>query len=210
MTHTHARYATLAALLPLVVSLLVACGGDASAPVDAGIDAGGLDAASPVDAAPSPRDVQIEGEDFEAQASDFGCILAWPMVRRFRITNTLGHLDEALAVAGSSTGGTYPVGTIIQLVPSEAMVKRGRGFSPETNDWEFFALDASASGTSIRARGTTTVVNAFGGNCFDCHRLAEPRWDFVCEDTHGCDPLPIGPDVLLSIQNGDPRCGAMP
>jgi hypothetical protein len=151
-------------------------------------------------------DVPIEGEDALLAAEDFGCILEWPRVRRFRITNVRGHLDEALAVANSPTGGTYPVGTIIQLVPSEAMVKRGRGWSPETNDWEFFALDVRADGTTIRSRGARETVNAFGGNCFDCHSLAAPQWDFVCEDSHGCDPLPIGPETFERLQNGDPRC----
>lgn len=199
---------TLSLLLSLLVGCTLAgCGagdddasppGDAAAPLasDAGLDA-------PM---PTGRDAQVDGEDVELGAEDFGCILEWPMVRRFRITNVLGHLDEALAVAGSETGGTYPVGTVIQLVPSEAMVKRGRGWSPETNDWEFLALDVRAEGTTIRSRGAAETVNAFGANCFECHRLAEPRWDFVCEDDHGCDPLPIGADTLLRIQNGDPRC----
>jgi len=170
-------------------------------------DAGPVDAGTPDPAdATSGRDAQIEGEDARLEAADFGCILEWPMVRHFRITNVRGHLDEALAVANSPTGGTYPVGTILQLVPSEAMVKRGRGFSPETNDWEFFALDARAGGTTVRSRGAQDTVNAFGGNCFSCHARAEPQWDFVCEDTHGCDPLPIATATLLDIQNGDPRC----
>jgi hypothetical protein len=165
------------------------------------------DAAGAPDALiPTDRDAMVEGEDAYLDAEDFGCILAWPMVRRFRITNVRGHLEEALEVATSPTGGTYPVGTILQLVPGEAMVKRGRGWNPFTNDWEFFALDARASGTTIRSRGAEETVNAFGGNCFDCHRRAEPQWDFVCEDDHGCDPLPLSPETLLSIQNGDPRC----
>ena len=195
----------------LLVLLLAACETSSVVREDAstGIDSGtapALDAGAPDAPPPMRRDAMVEGEDFEAEAEDFGCILEWPMVRRFRITNTLGHLDDALAVANSETGGTYPVGTIIQLVPGEAMVKRGRGWSPETNDWEFFALDVSAESTTIRSRGAAETVNQFGGNCFDCHRLAEPQWDFVCEDDHGCDPLPLSPELLLNIQNGDPRC----
>jgi hypothetical protein len=152
------------------------------------------------------EDASPGAEDAVLEAKDFGCILRWPQVRRFRITNVRGRLDEALAVARSPNGGTYPVGTILQLVPTEAMVKRARGWNPQTNDWEFFALDVSRTRTTIRSRGAAETVNAFNGNCFDCHKRAEPKWDFVCEDNHGCDPLPIGPDQLLRIQNDDPRC----
>ena len=197
--------------------LFLGCGADPAPAADSGHEAADVgaepDARAALDAwirdaaIDAPRaDTPIEGEDALLEAEDFGCILEWPKVRRFRITNVRGHLDEALAVAASPTGGPYPVGTILQLVPSEAMVKRGRGFSPETNDWEFFALDATRSGTTIRSRGARETVNAFGGNCFECHRLAEPQWDFVCEDSHGCDPLPIGPETFERLQNADPRC----
>lgn len=145
-------------------------------------------------------------EDLEMQAEDFTCIQDWERVRRFRITNLLGHLDEALEVANSSDGGVYPVGTIIQLVPAEAMVKRREGWSPETNDWEFFFLEPTADGTHIVTRGSTDVVNAFGGNCLDCHAKAEPQWDFVCEQDHGCDPIPLGEDLINTLQDSDPRC----
>jgi len=79
-------------------------------------------------------------ENLEMQAGDFECIQDWGKINNFFITNKLGHLEEALAVAHSSDGGEYPVGTIIQLVPIEAMVKRAKGWNPQTNDWEFFFL----------------------------------------------------------------------
>lgn len=158
------------------------------------------------DAADTSGTTGVVGEDLDMTPEDFVCVLDWELVRRFRITNLLGHLDEALAVAESPDGGVYPVGTVIQLIPGEAMVKRAVGWSPETNDWEFFSLATSADGTEILARGATRVVNQFGGNCFDCHSAAEPQWDLVCETDHGCAPLPIGPDVIEMLQNGDPRC----
>ena len=147
-----------------------------------------------------------EMADLDAVEEDFECLLSWDRIRRFRITNKLGRMDEALAVANNPEGGTFPVGTIIQLVPQEAMVKRRAGFSPATQDWEFFFLGASAEGTEIRARGTTEVVNAFGGNCFECHAKAEPQWDLLCEQDNGCDPLPIGEDLINNLQDNDPRC----
>jgi hypothetical protein len=144
-------------------------------------------------------------KDFVAQADDFRNLHAMTPVRGFFLANRLGHLDEAMSVANSPRGGTYPVGTIIQLVPQEAMVKRQKGFSPATRDWEFFFLSVSAAGTTIEKRGTADVVNRFGGNCASCHQAALARFDGVCEQDHGCAPLPIGPDVFHAIQESDPR-----
>jgi hypothetical protein len=100
----------------------------------------------------------------------------------------------------------YPVGTIIQLVPQEAMVKRAPGFDPASNDWEFFALEVSPTGTTIVTRGGAEVINRFGGtSCADCHRKAQPQFDFVCEQTNGCDPLPISNEIIAAVQRADPR-----
>lgn len=145
-------------------------------------------------------------EDLEAMGEDFECLTDWDKVRRFRITNPLGHLDEALAVANNPEGGVYPVGTIIQLIPTEAMVKRRAGFSEESADWEFFSLRPSPDGTEILDRGTTAVTNSFGGNCFDCHAKAEAKFDFICEQDHGCDPIPVGEAIINNLQENDPRC----
>jgi hypothetical protein len=144
-------------------------------------------------------------EDFVAQPEDFRNLHTMTKVRGFYLDNRLGHLDEALAVANSPDGGEYPVGTIIQLVPQEAMVKRQKGFSPATRDCEFFFLSVSPAGTVIEKRGKDDVVNRFGGNCASCHQTAAARFDGVCEQDHGCAPLPIGPDVFLAIQESDPR-----
>ena len=54
-------------------------------------------------------------------------------------------------------------------------------------------------------RGATETVNRFGGNCFSCHAKAEAKWDMLCEQDHGCDPLPISHDVISAIQSADPR-----
>jgi len=116
-----------------------------------------------------------------------------------------GDLQATLEVANSPDGGTYPVGTLIQLVPQEAMVKRAPGFSPAANDWEFFELSASEQGTEISVRGGVEVVNRFGGSCAGCHAQADPEWDLVCERDHGCDPLPIGRATIEALQENDPR-----
>jgi hypothetical protein len=147
-----------------------------------------------------------EPEDVVVEADDFSALADMTPVRGFFIDNVAGHLDEAVAVAESDEGGTYPVGTIIQVIPQEAMVKRAPGFDPDSNDWEFFTLDVTAAGTTIVSRGGTEVVNRFNGtSCAGCHGAAEPQFDFVCEHDHGCAPLPVGDDMITAIQNADPR-----
>ncbi|HMJ11433.1 MAG TPA: hypothetical protein VK524_08490 [Polyangiaceae bacterium] len=140
-------------------------------------------------------------------AADFECVKRWPKVGNMRITNKLGQLDQALQVAGSPTGGTFPVGTIIQLVPTEASVKRRAGFSPASKDWEFFSLQVSSSGTTILQRGgDASVRNQFEASCLNCHAQAQPQWDLVCGATHGCAILPVSGEFLATFQDSDPRC----
>ena len=136
---------------------------------------------------------------------DFVNIHDMTPVRGFFVANRLGHLAQTLAVANNPKGGTYPVGTILQLVPQEAMVKRRAGFSPQTHDWEFFFLSTDANGTKIVHRGAKNVVNRFGGNCFSCHAAASRQFDMVCEHDHGCAPLPVGDDIIRIVQDTDPR-----
>lgn len=139
-------------------------------------------------------------------ADDFGCISEMTPVRGFYVGNLLGDLDATLAVANADSGGTFPPGSVVQLVPTEAMVKHPEGYNAATRDWEFFELEPSADGTEIRVRGFVDVVNRFGGNCFACHVKAEPRWDMVCETGHGCDPIPLTAEMTRLLQKADPRC----
>ncbi len=136
----------------------------------------------------------------------FDCISKLQSVRGFYVGNLLGDLKGTVAVAHSKTGGVYPVGSVIQLVPTEVMVKQPKGFNPVTRDWEFFELDVSKGGTKILKRGFTEVVNRFGGNCFGCHIKARAEWDLVCETGHGCDPIPLTPAMFGALQRTDPRC----
>lgn len=136
----------------------------------------------------------------------FGCISVLSPVRGFFVGNLLGNLQGTLKIARSATGGVYPPGSVVQLVPTEVMVKQPPGFSPATKDWEFIELDVSKSGTHIRKRGFAEVVNRFGGNCFACHVKARPEWDFICETGHGCDPIPLTSAMIGALQRTDPRC----
>jgi hypothetical protein len=136
----------------------------------------------------------------------FRCMTEMTHIGHFYVDNLLGNLEGTVRVAQSTTGGVYPVGSVLQLVPTEVMVKREKGFNAATHDWEFFELDVSPSGSTIRTRGFVEVVNRFGGNCFTCHVRARPEWDLVCDTTHGCDPIPITIAMTGALQRTDPRC----
>ncbi len=145
-------------------------------------------------------------EKISIDDASFSCIRDMTKVRGLFVNNLLGNLDGTLAVANSETGGEYPAGSVVQLVPTEAMIKHPKGFNAATKDWEFFELEVSKEGSTIKKRGFADVVNRFGGNCLDCHIKARPEWDLICETTHGCDPLPLTQDMLSVIQKTDPRC----
>ncbi len=162
------------------------------------------DDATSDDASSEPSTTVVE--DVVVDADDFKPLAEMTPVREFFVDNVAGDLDATLAVANDPEGGTYPVGTVIQLIPQEAMVKRAPGFDPGSNDWEFFTLDATAAGTTIVSRGGSEVKNGFSGqSCAECHSAADAQFDFVCEDDHGCEPLPVGDDVITAIQASDPR-----
>lgn len=172
---------------PLVLTLLAAC--STAAPTDGDTDTDAADPTGPV----------------EVTAASFPCLTDMDPVRRYRATNLLGDVAGTLAVAEDPEGRVFPVGTLLQLVPAEAMVKREPGFAPETDDWEFFFLDVGEEGTEILTRGPD-AKNAFGGNCADCHAAAAERYDWVCEDDHGCVELPLTDEAIATIQDADPRC----
>jgi hypothetical protein len=148
--------------------------------------------------------------DDQIDAKSFQCIRKMTPVRHFYVDNLRGDLDATLAAANSPTGAVYPPGSVIQLIPGEAMVKRDKGFNAATHDWEFFELDVSKDGTKIRKRGFVDVVNRFGGSCFVCHIAARPEWDLVCEADHGCAPIPLTRAMSGALQRTDPRCDNPP
>jgi len=118
--------------------------------------------------------------------ASFGCISDLTAVDRFFVGNLNGDLDATVAVASAEEGGVYPVGSVVQLVPTEVMVKREAGFNAVTKDWEYFDLDISAEGTKILTRGADEVKNRFGNSCQDCHVKAAPQFDLICKTDHGC------------------------
>ena len=145
-------------------------------------------------------------KDIKVTEDSFGCIRDMTPVRGFYVDNLLGNVADTLAAASMPNGGPWPPGSVIQRIPSEAMVKHRPGYSPATNDWEFFVLDFNRRSTKIAERGFTNVINEFGGNCLTCHSGAEPQWDMICEQGHGCDNNMIPHAMARALQNTDPRC----
>lgn len=146
-------------------------------------------------------------EDLTVSEETFGCILDWPKVRntRFKHSNP-EKLKEAMQIFRDSVPDKeYPIGTILQLVPFEAMVKHPREQFPNTNGWEFFFLDVSKEGTKIADRGERVVNRSQGVTCLSCHQPAV-KFDFVCEKGHGCAPIPFDDQKIAEIQRSDLRC----
>jgi hypothetical protein len=176
----------------LAALLFVACGGSSS------------HSASAPSSTTTPTTAAAPFPDVAPVATDFVNINTMTRVGDHFVGSLNGHLNASLAVAHSAKGGVYPVGTVIQLLPTEAMVKRHKGYSPSTGDWEFFKLSISPKGTVIQGSGAH-VKNFLGADCASCHAAAASRFDFVCEKNHGCAPLPLTDALLATIQHSDPR-----
>jgi hypothetical protein len=108
-------------------------------------------------------------------------------------------LKKAVAVAERNRPGEqYPVGTIIQLLPGEAMAKRNEGWNPAGNDWEWFRLGVDERGKStIISRGREEVKNHLTGQA--------AQFDLVCEG-HSSLPILFTPEQVRAFQKNDPRC----
>ena len=172
--------------------LFVACGGS------------GHTAAPTTTSAAPTTSTTAPLQDVAPTAADFVNINRMTRVGDHFIASLNGHLQAALAVARNPKDAVYPVGTVIQLIPTEAMVKRHKGYSPSTGDWQFFSLQVSPTGTEILSSGAK-VKNFFGGDCASCHVPAKAHFDFVCEKGHGCAPLGVTDELIATIQKGDPR-----
>jgi hypothetical protein len=148
--------------------------------------------------------------EFVANESHFQCLLdgVKPEGRDFYVFHrNRRRLRKAVRVARrGQPGKDYPVGTILQLFPFEAMVKRGKRYNPEGNGWEFFQLVPRADGTTtIASRGAGEVQNVIG-SCQGCHKNVAADFDLVCETAVGRGGLGLSPEQVAALQAGDPRC----
>jgi hypothetical protein len=141
----------------------------------------------------------------EVDDNTFKCMTEMTPVRHFYVDNLKGNLKGTVSVAEKGKGD-YPEGSVVQLVPTEVMIKQQKGFNPTTRDWEFFAIDVSKDGSKIYQRGFENVNNRFGLNCFTCHQQAREEFDLICEEDHGCAPIPVTRPMFRALQKTDPRC----
>ena len=148
---------------------------------------------------------EIGGRKIKVDDSTFKCLQKMTAVKHFFVDNLAGDLAGTVAVAQAGKGD-FPEGSVLQLIPNEAMIKQQKGFSPGTKDWEFFALESDKNGSKIVSRGAQEVNNFLGLNCFECHKAARPEFDFVCEQDHGCAPLPLTRAMFRAVQHTDLRC----
>jgi hypothetical protein len=146
-----------------------------------------------------------------ARPREFKCLLKGkkPEGKDFYVFNrNRAKLRKAVAMSqtGELPGKGYPVGTILQVLPFEAMIKRGPGFNPEGDDWEFVRLAATPDGrTEIRADGKGEVTNALG-SCQGCHKALAQQYDLVCGFVVGASGLGLTEEQLANLQASDPRC----
>src|SRR5437762_13352957 len=86
-------------------------------------------------------------QDITVTDQSFGCLRDATKVRNTYIRNAdPKRLAEAVRILRDRVADTeYPVGTFLQLVPGEAMVKHPRAKFPETNGWEFFSLELATA-----------------------------------------------------------------
>ena len=145
-------------------------------------------------------------EDVTVSEKSFSCISEGTKIRNTYIKNADSEkLKEAVRIFKNSVPDKeYPAGTFLQLLPGEVMVKHPRAKFPDTSGWEFFALDLSEKGSTIKSRGDK-VTNFQGVLCFSCHQPAA-KFDFVCEKGHGCAPVPLDDPKIAELQAADPRC----
>lgn len=151
--------------------------------------------------------VALSADDLVVTEKNFGCLLNMPKVRNTRIQNPdPAKLKEAVQIFTDSVPDKeYPIGTVLQLIPTEAMVKHEKAAFPNTNGWEFFALKVSPEGTTILDRGDKVLNTSLKKACLECHSPAA-KFDFVCEKGHGCATIPLTDERIAGMQAADPRC----
>lgn len=147
----------------------------------------------------------VQPKAFKVEDSSFRCMSEMTPVRHFFVDNLAGDLASTVKVAQAGKG-EYPVGSVVQLVPNEVMVKLPKGTSPPTKDWEFIWLDVDKTGQKIGIRGFQEANNRFGLNCFACHVKARQDFDLICETSNGCDAIPLTKPMFGALQRTDPRC----
>jgi hypothetical protein len=107
-------------------------------------------------AGPASSADRLAGADVSVDAKSFRCITKMTSVRHFYVDNLRGDLAATLAAANAPTGAVYPPGSVVQLIPGEAMVKRAKGFNPATRELDARSGDEDSSTSSIGSAATAS------------------------------------------------------
>src|SRR5262245_46820750 len=102
------------AIAAVAIAFVTACAGAGNSP------APNADTTAAPAAKPAFAKVEFAG-------SSFSFIRGLTAVRGFYVGNLLGNVDATRAAANSAGGAPFPVGSVVQLVPGEAMVKHAPG-----------------------------------------------------------------------------------
>lgn len=146
---------------------------------------------------------RLTAQDVPAELS--ACITGGTKVRHTYLHHTdPAKLKEAVRLFETkASDAEYPEGTIIRMIPQEAMIKRSKASFPHTNGWEYFALGVTPQGTTIRAQGDTASNRL--GTCQSCHSGAA-KSDYLCGAGAGCPSVPLTEEQIAQMQTNDPRC----
>jgi hypothetical protein len=136
--------------------------------------------------------------EFIADNETFSSFKSWTLEKTYNgpdpLLTTIAHLDNDNTIVRDvyfkdgqeAVEGEYPTGTLIvknsynpTFTVNEivGIAKRGNGFNPQANDWEFFLLNADGSISELNgapARG----ANLMNGICYGCHSSVSNR-DFI-------------------------------
>ena len=150
----------------------------------------------------------LAGTTFALQAQDvpesvMSCVATGSKVGHTWIQHAdPARLKEAVRIYETKAESVdYPEGTVLRLIPQEAMIKRSKAAFPNTNGWEYFALAVTPQGTTVRARGNE-ASNPLG-TCQNCHSGAS-KGDYICA-SGGCTAVPLTEERIAAIQTADPR-----
>ena len=152
----------------------------------------------------------LAGMTFVLQAQDVpesvtSCIATGTKVGHTWIQHAdAAKLKEAVRIYETKAeNADYPEGTVVRLIPQEAMIKHSKAAFPTTNGWEYFALAVTPQGTTVRGRGDEASNRL--GTCKSCHSGAT-KSDAICGGGPGCTAVPLTEEQIATLQKNDPRC----
>lgn len=136
--------------------------------------------------------------EFIADDNTFADFNTWMMEKTFTgpdsLLQEMAHINDDSTVTRkvyfkngqNPVNGKYPTGTLIvkhsynsdkSVEVFTALAKRGNGFNPKGNDWEFFMLNPDGS-ILVDGGMTARGANLMDGMCYSCHLQAADH-DFV-------------------------------